>query len=75
MEVTSVVYVNGLMDHLHLKREAARYKAGLEHLYSIELASRESIDLVSGVAAGHNNVPRFARCFRSVKARYRNLTH
>jgi hypothetical protein len=33
------VYVVGLMDHLYLKHEATRYKAGLEHLYSIELTS------------------------------------
>jgi hypothetical protein len=38
------------MDHLYLEHEDTRYKAGLEHLYSIELALRESIDLVSGVA-------------------------
>jgi hypothetical protein len=75
MEVASVVYVNGLMDHLYLKHEATRYKAGLEHLYSVELASRESIDLVSGAAACRNNVPRFAGCFRGVKARYRKLTN
>lgn len=74
VEVAPVVYVVGLMDHLYLKHEATRYKAGLEHLYSIELASRESIDLVSGVAACHNNVPRFARCFRGVKARYPEIT-
>ena len=75
VEVRSVVYVVGLMDHLYLKHEVTRYKAGLEHLYSIELTSRESIDLVSGVAACHNNAPRSARCFRGVKARYRKLTN
>jgi hypothetical protein len=75
VDVMLVVYVVGLMDHLYLKHEVTRYKAGLEHLYSIELTSRESIDLVSGVAACHNNAPRSARCFRGVKARYRKLTN
>jgi hypothetical protein len=53
----SVVYVEGLMGWLYLEREheVARYEQVFEHLYSIALPPRETIDLMSEVAASYNS--------------------
>jgi transcriptional regulator with XRE-family HTH domain len=52
----SVVYVEGLMGWLYLEREpeVARYKQVFEHLNSIALTPRETIELISGVGARYN---------------------
>jgi transcriptional regulator with XRE-family HTH domain len=55
--VPSVVYVEGLMGWLYLEREAevARYKRVLKHLHEIALSPRETIDLITEVAAQYNS--------------------
>jgi transcriptional regulator with XRE-family HTH domain len=55
----SVVYVEGLMGGLYLEREpeVARYKEVFEHLNSIALTPRETIELMSEVGARYNSAP------------------
>jgi transcriptional regulator with XRE-family HTH domain len=53
----SVVYVEGLMGWLYLEREheVARYKRVFEHLNSIALTPRETIELMAEVGARYNS--------------------
>lgn len=56
---SSLVYVEGLMGWLYLEREqeVARYKQVLEHLRSIALPPRETIDLIGDIGSRYNGSP------------------
>ena len=55
----TVVYVEGLMGWLYLEREqeVARYEQVFEHLHSIALSPRETIDLISEIGLQYNSAP------------------
>jgi transcriptional regulator with XRE-family HTH domain len=58
----AVVYVEGLMGWLYIEREheVARYEQVFEHLRSIALNPKETIELISEIGAQYNGAPRAA---------------